>query len=125
MFWIPLIGPIIQGLASTVSGIYFKYKDTEAAKLQTTRTADVEEAKVAAQIIKDTNDDISIRIIRDIALLPPVIWGGLIGWDTIIAIRYPWLMFHVENYPASVQYIPYAAYAFLFGVIGMNMLKRR
>lgn len=124
MLWLPLIGPILQGLFSTVSSIYLKYKDTELGKLQTNRTADLEEAKTAAQIIHDTNDDICLRIIRDAALLPPVIWSSLIGWDTIIVHRWPWLMWHVENYPAAVQYIPYGAFAFLFGVLGMNIWKR-
>jgi hypothetical protein len=119
--WIPLLGPILQGLFSTASTIYSKFKDTEVAK----RIADTEDAKVGAQIIQSTNDDINLRIIRDIALVPPTVWGGLIGWDTIVAKNYKWLMFGVENYPDSVQYIPYGAYAFLFGVLGMNIWKRR
>lgn len=118
--WIPLLGPILQGLFSTVSTIYFKYKDTEVAK----RVSDTADAQIGAQIIRDTSDDISLRIVRDIALVPPVVWGGLIGWDTIVAKHYKWLMFGVENYPESVQYIPYGAYAFLFGVLGMNIWKR-
>lgn len=121
MFWLPLIGPILQGLFSTVSSVYFKYKDTEVAK----RTADTEDAKVAAQIIHDTNDDIGLRIIRDAALVPPVLWSFIIGWDTIVAKRYPGWMFHVVNYPEAVQYIPYGAFAFLFGVLGMQIWKRR
>lgn len=100
--------------------MYAKFKDTEVAK----RNADVEEAKIGAQIIADTNDDISLRIIRDAALVMPVAWGALIGWDTIMAIRFPWLMFHVENYPKSVEYLPYMAYTFLFGVLGLNIWKR-
>lgn len=118
--WIPLLGPILQGILSTVSTIYFKYKDTEVAK----RVSDTADAQVGAQIIHDTNDDISLRIVRDIALIPPVAWSALIGWDTIIVHRWPWLMWHVENYPAAVQYIPYGAFAFLFGVLGMNIWKR-
>lgn len=119
--WIPLLGPILQGLFSTVSTIYGKFKDTEVAK----RTSDTADAQVGAQIIRDTNDDISLRIIRDLALIPPVAWSSIIGWDTIVAYRYPDLMFHIANYPVAVQYIPYGAFAFLFGVLGMNIWKRR
>lgn len=119
--WIPLLGPILQGLFSTASSIYGKFKDTEVGL----RVQDTADARVGAQIIRDTNDDISLRIVRDIALVPPVLWGGLIGWDTIVAKHYSYLMFGVENYPSSVQYIPYGAYAFLFGVLGMNIWKRR
>lgn len=125
MLWIPLIGPILQGLASTVSGIYFKYKDTELGKLQTNRTNDLEEAKVSAGIIRDTNDDIALRIMRDAAVLPVVTWSMLIGWDTIIVKKYPELMWHVEKYPDSVGYLPYVVLVFLFGNIGLNMWKRK
>lgn len=125
MFWLPLVGPILEGLTKTFTSIYFKFKDTQTEQLKTVRSSDIEEAKVAAQIIRDTNDDISLKIIRDAALVFPVIWGALIGWDTIVAKNYKHLMFGVENYPEAVQYIPYGAYAFLFGVIGMNIWKRK
>lgn len=125
MLWLPLIGPILQGLFTSASSIYLKYKDTELGKLQTNRTNDLEEAKVGASIVMNNQEYIGLRILTDAALLPPVVWGGLIGWDTIVAKRYPELMFHVANYPDAVQYIPYGAYAFLFGVLGMNIWKRR
>lgn len=119
--WIPLLGPIIQGLFSTATTIYGKFKDTEVAK----RTADTADAQVGAQIIHDTNDDISLRIVRDAALVGPVAWSLIIAWDTIVALRYPSLKFRVADYPEAVQYIPYGAFAFLFGVLGMNVWKRR
>jgi len=129
--WIPLIGPILQGLFSTVGTIYSKLKDTQLGM----KVQEIEEEKVAAQIIHDTNDDIGVRIMRDAALVMPVIWGSLIGWDSIISARksdgtlwHPWAsdwMFHVGVYPEAVGYIPYVAYAFLFGVIGFNIWKRK
>src|SRR5258705_12041661 len=81
--WIPFIGPILQGLFNTVSGIYAKFKDTQLGM----RQAEVEEAKVSAQIIHDTNDDLGIRILRDAVCLPVVAWTMIIGWDTIIGAR--------------------------------------
>ncbi len=125
MLWLPLIGPILQGLATTAGSIYVKYKDTEAAKLQTNRTADIEEAKIGAAQVTNNQEYIGIRILTDAALVMPVIWGALIGWDTIVAIRYPWLKFNVSDYPTNVQYIPYMAYVFLFGALGMNIWKRK
>lgn len=119
--WIPLLGPILQGLFNFASSVYIKFKDTQLGM----RQADVSEAQISAQIIHDTNDDLGLRIMRDLALVFPVAWSGLIGWDTIVSHRWPWLMFHVNNYPASVGYIPYAALAFLFGNIGMNIWKRK
>lgn len=114
--WIPLLGPIIQG----IGGIYSKFKDTQLGM----RNADVEEAKVSAQIIHDTNDDICLRIMRDAAVLPVVVWSMLIGWDTLIVKHWPAYMWHVDKYPESVGYLPYVVLAFLFGNIGLNAWKR-
>lgn len=119
--WIPLLGPILQGLFSTATTIYGKFKDTEIAK----RTADTADAQVGAQIVENNSQYLSIRIMTDAALLMPVAWSFLIGWDTIVAKRYPEWMFHVADYPPNVQYIPYGAFAFLFGVLGMNIWKRK
>lgn len=125
MLWLPLIGPILQGLFSTAGSLYVKYKDTELGKLQTNRTNDLEEARVGAAIVTNNQEYLGLRILTDLALLPPIVWGAIIGWDTIVAFRYPDLMFHIPDYPAAVQYIPYGAYAFLFGVLGMNIWKRK
>lgn len=129
--WIPLLGPIIQGVSSIFTG----FTSLAATKLQTASATTIAETQASVQIIHDTNDDIGIRIWRDIALAMPVTWGTLIGWDTIIGARksngalwHPWAndwMFHVGDYPAAVSYLPYVAYAFLFGVIGFNVWKRK
>lgn len=119
--WIPLIGPIIQGLLNTASSMYGKFKDTEVAK----RTADTADAQVGAQIIENNSQYLSFRIMTDAALVMPVVWSALIGWDTIVAKRFPDWMFHVADYPANVQYIPYMAFGFLFGALGFNMWKRK
>lgn len=119
--WLPIVGPIIQGVVS----IFTKKMDTDVSKLTITRNSDVEEAKVSAQIIHDTQDSVGLRLMRDLVCFPVVVWSTLIGWDTIVAIRYPDLMFHVEKYPDSVGYIPYAVMVFLLGNIGLNMWSRR
>lgn len=111
----------MQGLFNTVSAIYGKFADTKLGM----RQADSTDAKTAADIIKYTNDDVGLQILRDAALVMPIAWSGLMGWDTIVAVRYPWLMFHVANYPTSVQYLPYGAWAFLFGILGLQIWKRQ
>jgi hypothetical protein len=111
----------LQGLFSTASSIYSTFKSTEVEQIK----ADAATSQVAAQIIHDTNDDIGIRIMRDAALVFPVAWSALIGWDTIVSHNWPEWMFHVNPYPANVGYIPYAALAFLFGNIGLNVWKRK
>lgn len=118
--WIPLLGPIIQGLLNTGSAIYGKFKDTQLGM----RTAEVDEARVSAQIIHDTNDDIGIRILRDALCTPVVIWTMIIGWDTMMVRHRPDLVWTVEKYPDSVAYLPYAVIVFLLGNIGINAWKR-
>lgn len=129
--WIPLIGPILQGLFSTASSIYATFKSTQVEQIK----ADVETSKVAAQIIHDTNDDIGIRIMRDGLCIGPVVWCLLGSWDTIIGARQangtPWhpdlipYMFHVGVYPEAMAYLPFAVVAFLLGNIGFNIWKRK
>lgn len=121
--WIPVLGPIIQALGNTAASMYAKFKDTALGM----RQQEVEEAKVSAQIIHDTNDDICLRFLRDLAILPVVVWSALIGWDTIIAYQ-PWgkaWMWNVPNYPMSVGYLPYMVMVFLFGNIGLNIWRRK
>src|SRR5260370_41886728 len=114
--WIPIIGPIIQGIVS----IFSKFLDTKAQIYIAGRVSDVEEAKVAAQIISTTNNDIALRIMRDAVCFPVVVWSMFIGWDTIIVHHYPDWVFTVERYPDSVPYLPYAVLIFLLGNIGIN-----
>lgn len=119
--WIPLIGPIINGITSIFTGI----SNTEITKLQTTSATSIAETKASVSIIQATQDDIGLRILRDMACTPVVLWSMLIGWDTIVADRFPDYMFHIEKYPDSVSYLPYAVLVFLLGNIGINAWKQR
>jgi hypothetical protein len=121
MFGIPIIGAILQ----MITGIFGKYEDTQLGKYTVDGKVDTEAMRASADIIASTRDDPGIRLLRDMALFPPVVWSMLVGWDTIVAKHYPWLMFHVVNYPKAVEYIPYMAFVFLFGAVGLTMWKRR
>lgn len=119
--WIPLVGPIIQGITTA----FIKSKDTELGKLKI--EADVRSSDTAAsvRILEAFKDDIGIRFMRDLVCFPVVVWSMLIGWDTIVAMRYPNWMFGVANYPDSVTYLPYAVLIFLLGNIGINAWKTK
>ena len=120
--WIPLLGPIIEGVFSFLN----KKEDTALLRYQTGVNADVEDAKTSARIIEATSDDIGIRLMRDAVCVFPVTWSMLIGWDTIVAnTSWKVYMWHVANYPPSVSYLPYAVMVFLLGNIGINAWKRR
>lgn len=115
--WIPLVGPIIDGIVS----IFSKFKDTQLGM----RTAEVQEAQVSAQIIQTNSSNIGLRIIIDMICFPVAAWTMFISWDTIVAKRFPELMWHTANYPTSVSYLPYAVLTFLLGNIGINMWNRK
>lgn len=119
--WIPLIGPLIQGIVS----IFTKYQDTVLGKYKVDGSIDIEGMKASTQIIHDTQDDIGLRLLRDAVCLPVVIWTMIIGWDTIIVRHAPQWVYTVERYPDSVSYLPYAVICFLLGNIGINAWKRR
>lgn len=118
---IPILGPIFD----MVARIFGKYEGTQLGKYTIDGKVDVAAMRTSADIIATTRDDIGIRLLRDLALFPPVVWSMLVGWDTIVAKRYPGLMWHVVNYPKAVEYIPYMAFVFLFGAVGLTMWKRR
>lgn len=122
--WIPLLGPILQGLFSTASSIYSTFKSTQVEQIK----ADVATAQVSEQIIRDTNDDIGLKILRDAYCLPAVVQVLGTGWDTMIAestwVNHSW-MWHVAAFPPSLAWYPMTVGVFLVGNIGLNIWKRR
>jgi hypothetical protein len=124
--FLPIIGPIIQGIVS----IFSKWQDTKLGTLTVTRNDDVEEAKVSAQIIQTTQDDIGLRLMRDMMIFPIVVWTMLLCYDTIIA-ETTWFdgqhwMWHLASFEKTgAPYLPYAVIVFLLGNIGINMWNRK
>lgn len=120
--FLPIIGPIIQGIVS----IFTKKMDTDVQKLDITTKEQAVETQTSAQIIHDTQDDIGLRLMRDLMCFPIVVWTLLVSWDTIVALHWPEWMFHVAGFDkTSVPYLPYAVIVFLLGNIGINMWSRK
>jgi hypothetical protein len=129
--WIPLLGPIFQGISSIIGN----FTSLKAVQLQTAAQTTIAETNASVQIIQATNDDIGLRIMRDAICLPVALWCMAMGWDTIISGRdkagnlyHAWAadwIWHTPDFPASVGYIPYAVIVFLFGNIGLNMWNRK
>jgi hypothetical protein len=123
--FLPIIGPIIQGIAS----IFGKWQDTKLGTLKVQRESDVAESQVSEQIIHDTQDDIGLRLMRDLVCFPIVVWIFLVTWDTILAentwVNHDW-MWHTAGFDkTSAPYLPYAVITFLLGNIGINMWNRK
>ena len=119
--WIPILGPIIDGVTSIFKG-YFGLREQQVI---TQGQVDVAATQTAANIIATTKDDIGVRFARDLLIFPPVCWAALIGWDTIMARHSPDLMWHVEKYPDVLAYLPYMSFVFLLGNIGLNIWRNR
>jgi hypothetical protein len=112
---------VIQGLTT----VFTKRQDTELAKLKVNADVRKDDNATSVRTLEAFKDDIGIRFMRDLVCFPVVVWSMIIGWDTIVAMRYPDLMFRVANYPDSVSYLPYAVLIFLLGNIGINAWKSK
>lgn len=119
--WIPVLGPIFQGISSIASSFFSE----KTAAVQADASVTIAETQASAQIIQTTNDDICLRLLRDALCAPVVIWTGIIGWDTIVVRHNPDWVYIVEKYPDSVSYLPYAVIVFLLGNIGLNIWKSK
>jgi hypothetical protein len=119
--WIPLLGPILQGLASIVTPFF----NEKGIAVKAAADVTIAETQASVQVLQTFHDDIALRILRDAICLPVAVWAMLMGWDTIVAKHWPKLMWHTAGFPDSVQYIPYVVLVFLFGNIGLNMWNRK
>lgn len=119
--WIPIIGPIIDGIVS----IFSKWQDTQLGKYTVDGKVDVEAMQASANIVQSEKDDIGVRLARDIMIYPVCVWTAFISWDNIIVYKYPSLYWPVAPYPASVEYLPYAVVTFLLGAVGMTIWRRK
>lgn len=122
--WIPILGPLIQG----GSAIFSSFFNKEIVVAQTNAQVTIAETQASAQIIQATNDDILLRLLRDIYCTPACIHLLLVSWDTYIAestwIDHSW-MWHTASYPASYAWYPTTVAVFLLGNIGLNMWNRK
>lgn len=107
--WIPIIGPIIDGIVSVIKG----HQDVVIKK----DTNDVEEIKARLQLLAALKDDIGVRLSRDLIMFPVAVWCAIATWDTIVAREHPHLMYVVEKFPPGpLEYLPLAVLGFLFGL---------
>ena len=119
--WIPVPGPIIQGLTT----VFIKSKDTELEKTRIDADVHNQDVLASTRILEAFKDDIGLRFMRDLVCFPVVVWSVIIGWDTVVALRFPELKFNVAEYPDSVSYLPYAVLIFLLGNVGINAWRTK
>lgn len=114
--WIPIVGPIIDGVVS----IFSKFQDTELGKYQVDGQTDIAAWKAANELTLGFKDSIPVRIARDIIMFPGSVWCGLFIWDKIVAIHYPSLVWGVASLNGSMQYLPFALMTFFFGMAAIR-----
>jgi hypothetical protein len=119
--WIPILGPIINGIVSIVS----KLSDTAVAKAKIDSTVTIAAMETSERTIRDTQDDLGVRLTRDLIMFPVAIWTAIITWDNIVVKNWKWLYIPVAPYPPVLAFLPYAVITFLFGWTAINLWKRK
>ncbi len=117
--WIPLLGPIIDGITS----IWTSFQNTKLGKYKV--DGEVYQAQLTANndITLAFIRDIPVRLARDIVMFPGSVWCGIYIWDKIVGHHYPELVFGVLPLSGPMVYLPYALMAFFFGSAAMNWNK--
>lgn len=113
--WIPIVGPIIQGIVDIVKGqqdTTVKRYQEDTKRLGKETDADVSVIQTRAAFGIATNS-IGTTLMRDIVMYPVAVHTLLIYWDAIFA-SHPAFVFGVKTAPQELMYIPYAVIAYLF-----------
>lgn len=119
--WIPILGPIVQGLFSFLN----KVQDKEIVQIQTDGTTSVEAIKASAQVIHDTQDDIGVRLSRDLIMFPGSAWCALYMWDKIVDHHYPDLVWNVAALDGPLAILPSALLVFFFGYAAVRTWRNK
>lgn len=119
--WLPIIGPIIDGIVS----IFTKFQDTKLGIYKVDGTVNVSAMQTSQAIIQATQDQIGVRIARDLIILPWSMWIGAIGWDYLVVLNHPTWTINVKNIPAELSYMPLAVITFLLGYTALYRWIKR
>lgn len=118
--WIPIIGPIIQGIVS----VFNKWQDTTLGKYQVDGQVDLAAVKASTDITLAFNNNISVNIARDLIMFPGSLWCGLYLWDKIVAHHYPDLVWDVAPLDGPLAILPMALLTFFFGMSALGIWRR-
>lgn len=119
--WLPIVGPIVQGLLNTVAGIYYKYKDTDVEKYKTDATVVQTQISASTHTLEVFRDDLGVKLSRDLIMFPGSVWCGLYLWDKIVAHHYPDLVFDVAPLDGPLAILPHTLLIFFFGMAAMQI----
>lgn len=119
--FLPIIGPIINGIINAVTTIFTKQQDITIEKVKVggqTRISDnqtdlgVIQARSAVAIA--FQNDLGVKLCRDLIMFPIALWTACIAYVYTFESVIPAYTWTVHALPESIAYIPYAVIAFLF-----------
>lgn len=119
--WIPILGPIIDGIVS----IFSKFKDTELGEYQVDGQVVQTQMQAANSLTLAFIHDIPVRLARDIIMFPGSVWCSLVIWDKIMTYRHPTWVWKVAPLAGSgMDQLPYALLIFFFGAGAIMWLRK-
>ncbi len=113
--WLPIIGPIIEGIVGIVKG----QQDVSVKKYQEDTKRQGKETDADVAIINSraevsiAQDSIGNRLMRDTVMYPVAVHTFMTYWDAIF-LKHTDFIFGVGPVPEKLEYIPYAVIAYLF-----------
>lgn len=109
--WIPLLGPIIDGIVS----VFTKIQDKDIIQYKT--DADVYKAQMVANnnITMAFIHDIPVRLARDMIMFPGALWCGLYLEGKIVEKMHPAWVWAVKPLDGPMVYLPFILMSFFFG----------
>jgi len=109
--WIPILGPVIDGLTT----VYKSFTDTKVKIATIKSNEDIAVMQTSNDLTKAFVNDIGVRLCRDIIMFPGSVYCGTIIWDRFMDIRHPELVWGVLPLQGAMEYLPFALLTFFFG----------
>lgn len=120
--WLPIIGPIIQGIVDT----YKSRNDTKVALSKVEGEKYVTDVRSSDATLALFRYDYGSMITRDLIMFPVGCWTALFVWDKIVDLKYPSLVWGVApmTEASGLAFLPYAVITFLFGVTAVREFRK-
>lgn len=111
MWFLPFIGPLISGVSTWL-----------ASRNELKQAVDANDIAEIKARLEAQRKDIRFQLQQDMIVFPVAVWVMLWVWDQIVALQYPdlvWKILPLDTIP-SMQYLPFAVLAYLFGLAIRN-----
>jgi hypothetical protein len=114
--FIPILGPLIQGVSSIFSSVYSE----KAVAVKADADVTIAGWKSANDLTIAFQNNTAVNIARDIVMYPGALWCGLYIWGRTWDIYAPWLVIPVKTLDGPMAYLPFALLTFFFGMAAIK-----